>query len=160
MRIVLLIVMVLAVLVSAGLGIMVGQSNLHSEEAKAATALMETAEKLAGDTESAELDKAVAMLDGAKTSGWGGYIIGVLALLLLVVTFAKKWSAIAAIGGLGIIASIAFVALSPTFEMGSNGGLAPRGQAMVYGIAFIIAALSAMGAEKIRMKKAMGDDAF
>lgn len=160
MRILLLIVMVLAVVVSAGLGLMIGQKNLHSEDAKTAAAAMEAAEKLVGDKGGPEIEKLRTGLEGFKKSGWGGYVVGVLAVLLLIVTFAKKWSAIAAISGLGILASIAFMILSPSFETGSTGGMAPRGQAMVYGVAFIVAALSAMGAEKIRMKKAMGDDAF
>ncbi|MFT5431136.1 MAG: hypothetical protein ACI9OJ_001815 [Myxococcota bacterium] len=153
MRIVLLIVMVLAVVVSAGLGIMVGQKNLHSEEGKALAALAEA-------TKDAKDSKTHTIAAGFQKSGWGGYVVGGLAVLLLVVAFAKKWSAIAAIGGLGILASIAFIILSPSFETGATGGMAPRGQAMVYGIAFVVAALSAMGAEKIRMKKLMGDDAF
>ena len=160
MRALLLILMVLGVVASAGLGIMVGQKNLHSEDAKELDGLVETAESLSGGESNSKLDELKAMASGVKTSGWGGYIVGGLAVLLLIVGFMKKWSPIMAISVLGILASVAFIILSPSFDMGPNGPLPPRGQAIVYGGAFILAALSAMGAEKLRLKKLLGDDAF
>ena len=72
----------------------------------------------------------------------------------VVLTFMKKPQPQLIVVGVGVLAALVFIGLSPSFETGSDSGMAPRGQAAVYGIAAIVALLAGLGAEKIRQKKA------
>ena len=144
MRILLLIVMILACLVATGIGLFIGQNNLFSEEAVKAAELL----KGFGDSELAK------PLVGLRTAGWGGLVVGILALVTVVVTFMKKTKVINIVAGATAVLAVLFIVLSPTIELGKNAGFGPKQQAMVYGIAAMIVAACAFMAEKMRLSKA------
>lgn len=145
MRIVLLIVMVLAWLVAAGMGLMIGLENLTAEDLDSTKKMLEQM----GQTD------LLAKLDGFGTSGIGGLLVALTTTIGVVLTFIKKSQPQLIAVGLGVVVAILFIALSPGFDTTALGGGAdPRGQAMVYGVASIIALLAGLGAEKLRQKKA------
>lgn len=146
MRILLLIVMVIGWLAAAGLGLMIGNENLLSENA-------ETLNKLAEGTTD---ESVLMMVDGVRMSGIGGFVLALLTTIGVVLTFMKKDKPLMIVAVLGVIAAIAFIALSPSFDTGPTGAADPRQQAMIYGIAGAIALLAGFGAEKVRQKKAAG----
>lgn len=159
MRILLLIVMVLAVLVSTGMGLAIANENVFKAENQAAMeeslALLEAVESTEA-ADATKIDELKSALTGYTTSGWGGLVVGGLALILAIAAFAKKAQPTLILGILAIGAAVAFIALSPSLDMGENGPASPRMQAMVYGCAGMLAALSAMGADKIRRKRELG----
>lgn len=174
MRILLLIVMTIAVLACAGLGLSIAHNNLFSEdaaEADEAAALLDDLGKAAegvagelGEDAKAVMDEALggaeeaaslkAGLEGYKMSGYAGLVLGILSILLLVIAFMKNWGGTAILGLIGIIAAVAFIALCPDMETGEYGGASPRQQAMIFGGAYILAALCAMGSVKLAKPKA------
>jgi hypothetical protein len=143
MRILLIIVMVLAMLVSAGMGMAIGNENLLTEEAKAAAELID---QLPGE--------AADKLSGYRTSGMGGFLVGISALVMVIVTFMKKTQVIQIVAGVTTLLAIVFIGMSPSFETGELGPAPPRTQAMVYGIAAIVVAICGFLAEKQRTKNA------
>ena len=156
MRIFLIVLTVLCVLVSAGMGFMIANENVGGGEgAKKLAEVEKLAETLEGeDNAPAEVMALVKDARGYKRSGWGGAVVGGLALLLLIVTFVKKPTALTAVAGLTVLAAVAFVVLSPSLETaGENGPASPRVQALVYGAAAILAALCSMGADKVRRNR-------
>ncbi len=156
MRIVLLIVMVLSVVVSAGMGLAIANENVFKAEnqEKMQTAIdgLEAVEA-AGAADTAEIDKYKTALSGYTKSGWGGLVVGVLALVLAIAAFAKKGQPTLVLGVGAILAAAVFIAITPSLEMGEHGPASPRVQAMVYGVAGILAAVCAMGADRIRQKR-------
>ena len=160
MRILLLIVMVLAIVVSAGMGVMIGYNNLF--EADAQTKITEAEEQVAALAEApngkenpmvAKASEALSALKGYKWSGWGGIVVGSLSALMLIIGFTRLNGTIAAVGVAIIVCGLAFIALSPGVTVGDAA--TPRLQAMVYGIAGVVAAAAAMGASKVRIKREM-----
>lgn len=145
MRIVLIILMVLGLLDAVGLGLLVGNENVLSDDA---AKMMKLAEQLPEDAAPRK------MAEGARMSGIGGFLVGISALITGVTVFMKKTKVIQIMAGVTTLLALIFIALSPSFEMGPNAGMDPRGQAMVYGIGAIVVALCGFGAEKMRLKKA------
>ncbi len=159
MRILLLIVMVLSVLVAAGMGGAIGNENVvkaENREAMESTLATLDQVKTADPETNSKIEELKTALAGYKTSGIGGFVVGGLALLLAIFAFAKKYSPTMALGLLAIIAAGVFIGLSPSLEMGENGPASPRVQAMVYGFAAMLAAITAMGAEKLRRTRELG----
>jgi len=144
MRILLIIVMILAMLVATGMGLMIGNENLLSENADKLTKLVE----MAGDSELATTAK------GYQTAGQGGFIVALLALVMVIVTFTKKTKAIQIVAGITVLMGLVFIGMSPGAEASENGPASPRMQAMVFCIAAMIVAACGFGAEQIRLKKA------
>lgn len=151
MRVFLIIVMVLGFLATAGLGLMIAQKNLLSDEAKMADALVAAAsESAAGAAMSAEIEA----LKGFKMSGYAGVAHSLLALLVVIFAFAKKDKLVLVLLLLTIVGAGAFIALSPAFEGGLGGGADARTQAMIIGIAGLVTALCGFGAAKMGAKAA------
>ncbi len=135
MRIVLIIVMVLAMLVSTGMGVAIGNHNLFSEEAKDLYKMAEAAGEAGAE-----------IAAGPRNSGIGGLVVGLLALVMVVVTFMKKTKPIQIVAGLIVVLAIIFIAISPSGE----GTATPRNQALIYGLAGIVTAICGFLAEKKR----------
>lgn len=140
MRILLIIVMILSMLVATGMGLAIGNENLLSENAEAAKALIEAL----GDSEQGK------QLAGYRTSGMGGFLVGLSALVMVIVTFMKKTKVVQIVAGVTALLAIVFIAMSPGFETGEMGPASPQKQAMVYGIAALVTAICGFLAEKKR----------
>ena len=143
MRILLLIIMVVAMLVATGMGFMFGEKNILSGEAVETTKLIEHL----GDSEQAR------KLGGYRISGFGGVFVGIMALIMVVVTFMKKTKSIQVVAGTTALSAIAFIAISPGFETARHGAESLQEQAMIYGIFAILVALCGFGAEQMRFNK-------
>ena len=140
MRILLIIVAVIGWLAAAGLGLMVGNENLFSENAEQAAKIIEQL----GDSPEA------AQLAGFRTSGMGALLVALLSTIGLVLTFIKKAGPQLIVAGLGSAVAILFIILSPSVDVGAHGGMGPRTQMMIIGIAGIVSLLAGVGAEKKR----------
>lgn len=148
MRVLFIILMVLGMLVSTGMGLMIANENVGGGDgAKKADQAIEMLEAMPDSDKKQEL---IATLQGYKKSGYGGAVVGILALVMVIVTFMKKEKAVLAVAGATIAAAVLFIILSPSAETGANGPAAPRMQAMVYGISGILAAVFGFLAEKKR----------
>lgn len=140
MRILSIILMILAFLVAAGMGFAIGNKNLMSEDAAAAAAMIEQL----GDSELG------AQLSGYRTSGIGGFVVGLMSLVMVIVTFMKKTKIINIVAGATAAIAVLFILMCPGFETGEYAAASPQKQAMVYGVAAILVALFGFLAEKKR----------
>jgi len=156
MRIFLIVLTVLCVLVAAGMGFLIANENVGGGEgAKKLAEVEELVEQLEGQEEApAAVTALVKDARGYKRSGWGGVVVGGLALMLLIVSFVKKPALLTSVAGLTILAAVAFVLLSPSLEtVTENGPASPRVQALIYGAAAALAAVCSLGADKVRRNR-------
>lgn len=137
MRAFLIIVMFLSSLVATSMGLMIGYENLLSEDADKLNKLVELTSS----------SKFTATAEAYRYAGQGGFVVGLLALVMAIVTFTKKTKAIRVVASITMLTSIVMLALSSGTQGAAN-------QAMVFCIAAMIVTACGFGAEQIRLKKA------
>lgn len=94
--------------------------------------------------------EALDQITGFKTMANMGMVTGFLALVFLILTFIKKAKPQLILGGLMSVISVVAIIISPSFDTGPHGGLDAKTQAMIWGIAAILATVFGVLAEKKR----------
>ncbi len=162
MRITLIVVTCLATLFATGMGLLVASENLdanNQQKLKDAQAMLAGAADLSkklGVKNDAELGQAQSLIrqaEGYKTSGVAGVIIALFAAAVLVTVFLKKKLPVMVASLATVLVTLLFTVLAPSFETAKYGPASPRAQVLIFGIAGIIAAAAALGAETIRRRR-------
>ena len=128
-------------------------SNLGDSDdaAKAQKQLEEVKKTLGADSPLVKkAEEAQANLGGAVRAAYGGLLVAVLSLLVMILTFAKKSGPLVIVGGLTILASVVFILISPSYDTGKYGPANARQIAMLYGIPALIGGLCGILADKFR----------
>ncbi len=144
MKILGIILAILFLLSSAFVGI-VGANKAR----KTGDKISQATEMLGGDSSSKLLDE-LPSAGRLKVGGIVGLVAGVGALVLLVLTFAKK-SAVPGLAGIVVGLSLLAPLLYPYVQAGPLDGMAPRTQAIV---ALVLALIGAGGAVLAARKRA------
>ncbi len=156
MRITLIIVAVVCLLVTMGLGgILAGRNINDASDIEKLTKKNSKLLKLATALGSKDAKKVTDIQEktGALRIGAGALAVLVLAsLALFIMLFMKK--GITILTGSVILLAVLSIFLNPHYETGAYGPASARSVAIAVGIFAIIGALASFGADQLRMRRA------
>ena len=150
MRIVLMILMLVGLIATVGLGVVTAHNNLFSEGAERAEEAAESVASAAREaTEAGQLRGVLEGLSGLTQAGYAGILLPALALLVVVFVFFKRGSVLLLLLAISIAAAAFFVWLSPSVDP-EKLGADPGRQSQILAIGVVVTALCGFGAEYLR----------